>query len=113
MSGITICRASNPVSGTDTVSTAPTTRTGDCAATRTSCCSTPYAYAIEGNIDSDESLFSYWLKSPNDNSAMNTLDSAGHTMKSVVVNPYFDWGADRHPNIPTMIRSFTRLMCAA
>lgn len=60
----------------------------------------PYAYAIEGNIDSDESLFSYWLKSPNDNSAMNTLDSAGHTMKSVVVNPYFDWGADRHPNIP-------------
>ena len=31
---------------------------------------------------------------------MNTLDSAGHTMKSVVVNPYFDWGADRHPNIP-------------
>lgn len=60
----------------------------------------PYAYAIEGNIDSDESLFSYWLKSPNDNTAMNTLDSAGHTMKSVVVNPYFDWGADRHPNIP-------------
>ncbi|WP_152595963.1 glycogen debranching protein GlgX [Bifidobacterium pullorum] len=60
----------------------------------------PYAYAIEGNIDSDESLFSYWFKSPNDNSAMNTLDSAGHTMKSVVVNPYFDWGADRHPNIP-------------
>ena len=60
----------------------------------------PYAYAIEGNIDSDESLFSYWFKSPNDNTAMNTLDSAGHTMKSVVVNPYFDWGADRHPNIP-------------
>lgn len=60
----------------------------------------PYAYAIEGNIDSDESLFSYWFKNPNDNSAMNTLDSAGHTMKSVVVNPYFDWGADRHPNIP-------------
>ena len=60
----------------------------------------PYAYAIEGNIDSDESLFSYWFKSPNDNTAMNTLDSAGYTMKSVVVNPYFDWGADRHPNIP-------------
>ncbi len=60
----------------------------------------PYAYAIEGNIDSDESLFSYWFKSPEDNSAMNDLDSASHTMKSVVVNPYFDWGADRHPNIP-------------
>lgn len=60
----------------------------------------PYAYAIEGNIDSDESLFSYWFKSPEDNSAMNDLNSASHTMKSVVVNPYFDWGADRHPNIP-------------
>ena len=60
----------------------------------------PYAYAIEGNIDSDESLFSYWFKSPNDNSAMNTLDSAGHTMKSVVVNPYFDWGRRPAPEHP-------------
>lgn len=60
----------------------------------------PYAYAIEGQIDSDESLFSYWFRSPDDITAMNDLDSAAHTMKSVVVNPYFDWGADRHPNIP-------------
>ena len=30
---------------------------------------------------------------------MNTLDSAPHTMKSAVVNPYFDWGNDQHPNI--------------
>jgi len=60
----------------------------------------PYAKAIEGNIDGDESLFSYWFKSPDDNTAMNDLDSAAHTMKSVVVNPYFDWGNDQHPNIP-------------
>lgn len=59
----------------------------------------PYAAAIEGNIDSDESLFSYWFDSPHDNTRMNDLDSAAHTMKSVVVNPYFDWGSDRHPNI--------------
>ena len=59
----------------------------------------PYAKAIEGNIDGDESLFSYWFKSPDDNSAMNDLDSVAHTMKSAVINPYFDWGNDQHPYI--------------
>lgn len=59
----------------------------------------PYAKAIEGSIDGDESLFSYWFKSPDDNSAMNDLDSAAHTMKSAVINPYFDWGNDQHPYI--------------
>ncbi len=59
----------------------------------------PYAKAIEGNIDGDESLYSYWFKSPEDVTSMNTLDSASHTMKSAVVNPYFDWGNDQHPNI--------------
>ena len=59
----------------------------------------PYAKAIEGNIDGDESLFSYWFNSPDDTSAMNDLDSAAHTMKSAVINPYFDWGNDQHPYI--------------
>ena len=59
----------------------------------------PYAKAIEGNIDGDESLYSYWFKSPEDVTSMNTRDSAPHTMKSAVVNPYFDWGNDQHPNI--------------
>ena len=59
----------------------------------------PYAKAIEGNIDGDESLYSYWFKSPEDVTSMNTLDSAPQTMKSAVVNPYFDWGNDQHPNI--------------
>ncbi|NEG72188.1 glycogen debranching protein GlgX [Bifidobacterium ramosum] len=60
----------------------------------------PYAKAIEGNIDGDESLFSYWFASPGDVTKRNDLDSAEHTMKSVVVNPYFDWSNDQHPNIP-------------
>ena len=59
----------------------------------------PYAKAIEGNVDGDESLYSYWFKSPDDITSMNTLDSAAHTMKAAVVNPYFDWGNDQHPNI--------------
>ncbi|MBT1180487.1 glycogen debranching protein GlgX [Bifidobacterium sp. CP2] len=60
----------------------------------------PYAKAIEGNIDGDESLFSYRFSSPDDTGIINDLDSAPHTMKSVVVNPYFDWGNDQHPRIP-------------
>ena len=59
----------------------------------------PYAKAIEGNIDDDPSLFSYDMSNPDDINAINTQDSAAHTMKSVVVNPYFDWGNDQHSNI--------------
>ena len=54
----------------------------------------PYAKAIEGQVDGDEALFSYRFGDP---TARNDADSASHTMHSVVVNPYFDWGNDRHP----------------
>jgi isoamylase len=54
----------------------------------------PYAKAIDGQVDGDESLFSYRFKNPK---RFNGEDSLGHTMLSVVVNPYFDWGNDRSP----------------
>jgi isoamylase len=54
----------------------------------------PYAKAIEGQIDGDESLFSYRFDNQD---AFNDTDSLGHTMLSVVVNPFFDWGNDRSP----------------
>ncbi|RZS89475.1 glycogen operon protein [Motilibacter rhizosphaerae] len=54
----------------------------------------PYAKAIDGDIDWDEALFDYPFKDPD---AVNELDSAPHAMKSVVINPYFDWQDDRHP----------------
>jgi glycogen operon protein len=54
----------------------------------------PYAKAIEGQVDGDPSLFSYHFDDP---TTVNDDDSLGHTMLSVVVNPYFDWGDDRHP----------------
>ncbi|MCI1834708.1 MAG: glycogen debranching protein GlgX, partial [Bifidobacterium tibiigranuli] len=60
----------------------------------------PYAKAIEGNIDGDESLYSYRFDQSDDVATMNTLDSADHTMKAAVVNPYFDWGGDQLPDIP-------------
>ncbi|HET6627094.1 MAG TPA: glycogen debranching protein GlgX [Nocardioidaceae bacterium] len=54
----------------------------------------PYAKAVEGQIDGDESLFSYRFDDP---AERNDDDSLGHTMWSVVINPFFDWGNDRHP----------------
>ena len=54
----------------------------------------PYAKAIEGQIDGHRSLFSYDFADPE---KLNTEDSAPHTMVSVVVNPFFDWGHDRPP----------------
>jgi isoamylase len=54
----------------------------------------PYAKAIDGQIDGDPSLFSYRF---DDNDARNDDDSASHTMVSVVINPFFDWGQDRAP----------------
>jgi isoamylase len=54
----------------------------------------PYAKAIDGQIDGDPSLFSYDFKDPK---AVNLDDSRRHTMLSVVVNPFFDWGNDRAP----------------
>ena len=55
----------------------------------------PYAKAIDGQIDGHRSLFSYDFADP---ARLNTEDSAAHTMVSVVVNPFFDWGHDRPPN---------------
>ncbi len=56
----------------------------------------PYAKAVDGQVDGDESLFSYQFGAP---SRRNDADSLEHTMYSVVVNPYFDWGNDRPPRL--------------
>jgi isoamylase len=57
----------------------------------------PYGKAIEGDIQWDESLFDYQFSSPR---KRNTADSASHMPKNVVINPFFDWGHDRAPQIP-------------
>jgi len=54
----------------------------------------PYAKAMSGHIDWDESVYGYHFGAPE---RRNDLDSAPHTMHSVVINPYFDWGNDRPP----------------
>ncbi|MFZ4136539.1 glycogen debranching protein GlgX [Streptomyces koyangensis] len=54
----------------------------------------PYARAVSGKIKWGEEVYGYHFGSPE---KRNDLDSALHTMTSVVVNPYFDWGDDRRP----------------
>ncbi|WP_029703272.1 glycogen debranching protein GlgX [Corynebacterium callunae] len=60
----------------------------------------PYARAFDGAFDGHPSLFSYDITNPEDPNGRNTEDSIDHTMKSVVVNPFFDWGNDRSPRKP-------------
>ncbi|MFF9850355.1 glycogen debranching protein GlgX [Streptomyces litmocidini] len=54
----------------------------------------PYARAVSGQIKWGEAVYGYPFGRPD---ARNDLDSGPHTMTSVVVNPYFDWGDDRRP----------------
>ena len=54
----------------------------------------PYGKAFDGSFDGHPSLHSYDLDNPDER---NTDDSLGHTMTTVVINPYFDWGNDRAP----------------
>lgn len=66
----------------------------------------PYGKAFHGEFDFGPALFSYDLNAddtrddPADPGALPRIDSLGHTMTSVVINPYFDWASDRAPRTP-------------
>ncbi|KJK12363.1 glycogen debranching protein [Terrabacter sp. 28] len=59
----------------------------------------PYAKAIEGQAENDQSLYSYTFGDAKaaTTTKINTDDSVRHTMHSIVINPFFDWGDDRPP----------------
>jgi isoamylase len=57
----------------------------------------PYAKAIDGDYRWDQALFSYNFGDPE---SYNDADSAPFSPRSVVINPYFDWGNDRPLKIP-------------
>ncbi|WP_106818231.1 glycogen debranching protein GlgX [Janibacter massiliensis] len=61
----------------------------------------PYAKAIDGEMPYHPSLFSYDPDAPGEAAGLSLAetprDSLGHTLMSVVTNPFFDWGQDRHP----------------
>jgi isoamylase len=74
----------------------------------------PYAKAMEGMWKWDEAVFPYHFGRPED--SKNDLDSARFCPRSIVINPYFDWGHDRRPNMPwhrtvvyeTHVKGFTK-----
>jgi isoamylase len=74
----------------------------------------PYAKAIEGVWNWSEATFPYHFNAPE--ASRNDLDSAAFVPKSVVINPFFDWGQDRRPNTPwhrtvvyeTHVKGFTQ-----
>jgi isoamylase len=57
----------------------------------------PYAKAVDGLIDWGQPVFGYDFDNPE---VENTEDSATRMMKSVVINPFFDWTGDRAPKRP-------------
>ena len=62
----------------------------------------PYGKSFHGDFDFSQALFSYDLEA-DDLAAGGTppmIDSLGHTMTSVVINPFFDWASDRAPRTP-------------
>ncbi len=67
----------------------------------------PYGKAFDGDFDFSQALFSYDLAvvdgdgaRPGDTGTPPMVDSLGHTMTSVVINPFFDWAFDRSPRTP-------------
>ncbi|WP_270365909.1 glycogen debranching protein GlgX [Microbacterium algeriense] len=57
----------------------------------------PYAKAVAGEIDWGQSLFGYDFGDPD---SRNDDDSAAAMVKSVVINPFFEWAGDRPLKTP-------------
>ena len=57
----------------------------------------PYARAISGTVQWDDSLFGYTVGAPERDLVLDPRDSAGHLPKGVVVETAFSWGDDRPP----------------
>ena len=57
----------------------------------------PYAKAVAGQVEWGQAPFSYDFGDPDSH---NEDDSAASTPKSVVINPFFEWGGDRLPKTP-------------
>jgi isoamylase len=60
----------------------------------------PYAKALSGNITWNPALFGYELGHPEEDLSFSQADSAACMPKSVVVDPSFEWGADKPPATP-------------
>jgi len=59
----------------------------------------PYAKAVDGAVEWNDAVFDYRFEE-GPGGAPDATDSAPYMPKSVVTNPYFDWGDDRPPRVP-------------
>jgi isoamylase len=57
----------------------------------------PYAKAVDGHVTWGQPVFGYDFRHEDE---QNSADSAASMPKSVVSNPYFDWGNDHAPRTP-------------
>ncbi len=60
----------------------------------------PYGKSFDGQFDFTQALYSYDLADPAVDGTPPRIDSLGHTMTSVVINPFFNWGSDHAPRTP-------------
>ena len=64
----------------------------------------PYGKSFEGEFTFGQALYSYDIAAaahdPAETGTPPQVDSLGHTMISVVINPFFDWATDRAPRTP-------------
>ena len=60
----------------------------------------PYARAFDGDFDGDASLYSYDIFAEEPGAGPNEDASLGHSMLSVVINPFFEWHGDNRPHTP-------------
>ena len=60
----------------------------------------PYAKAIDGQIDWDESVYGYTVGAADADLTFDTRDDAAGVPKSIIADAYFDWDNDRFPKIP-------------
>jgi len=64
----------------------------------------PYGKSFNGEFKFGQALFSYDMavaaEDPAETGTPPQVDSLGHTMTSVVINPFFDWATDRAPRRP-------------
>jgi isoamylase len=64
----------------------------------------PYGKSFDGEFTFGQALYSYDMAAaahdPAETGTPPQVDSLGHTMTSVVINPFFDWATDRAPRTP-------------
>jgi isoamylase len=77
----------------------------------------PYAKSIAGPVKWHDSLFGYDIYSEEKDLSFSDADSGPYIPKSVVIDPTYDWGNDKAPDIPyhktiiyeTHVKGFTTL----